>query len=81
MIFGKTKIEQKIKEYEKLKQDIINERKLLEKINNILEDKSEKIDITDLYVLFFRGLYYIVKKEEKEGFDYDPRRDMNVSCF
>ena len=53
----------KRKQLEKIKEEIIKEKKELEEIKKILEDKSEKIDISNTYVFTYGGLSYLVNIE------------------
>ena len=62
-MFEKSKLKIKRKQLEKIKTEIIKEKKELEAIKMFLEDKSEKIDISNVYVFTYGGISYICELE------------------
>ena len=68
-MFGANK---KLKELDLKLEEIKKEKEELLKIKEVLEDINLKIDISDVYVLEMKGIYYLVYKQEKEivGINY-----------
>jgi len=60
-MFENKKRKRELQELEEQKKELTREREELLKIKEIMEDKSPKIDITDVYVFEINGISYIVK--------------------
>ncbi len=69
-MFKSIKIEKRRKELELIKEQIIKEKAELETIKNLLEEKCEKIDISDGYVFSYGGISYLVILESKDHIHY-----------
>ena len=74
-MFKIIKIKRERKRFETLKQELISEREKLEQIKSILEDKSPKLNINDVYVFEYGDIRQIVKKVVRltNGFDCSGR--------
>ena len=74
-MFESIKFKKRQKELEELKESIIKEKKELEAIKQLLEDKSRKIDISNVYVFTYGGISYLVTLEKVNN-NYRRLRDI-----
>lgn len=62
-MFDFIKLKNRQKELELIKESIIKEKEELEAIKILLEDKTKKIDISNMYVFSYGGISYIITLE------------------
>ncbi len=59
-MFESIKLKKRQKELEIIKNEIIKAKNELEAIKQLLEEKCEKIDISNIYVFSYGGIFYLV---------------------
>lgn len=76
-MFESIKLKKRQKELELIKESIIKEKEELEILKSILEEKSQKINISDVYVFSYGGISYLVNINKKNNVYYEIKDIFN----
>jgi len=76
-VFESIKLKKRQKELEIIKKEIIKAKNELEAIKQLLEEKCEKIDISNTYIFTYGGLSYLVNLETIDSVHYNLRDIFN----
>ena len=76
-MFDFIKLKKRQKELEIIKESIIKEKEELEAIKQILESKTPKVDISDIYVFTYGGISYLGRLESIDDAFYEIKDIFN----
>ena len=76
-MFESIKLKKRQKKLEIIKKEIIKAKNELEAIKQLLEEKCEKIDISNTYIFTYGGLSYLVNFETIDSVHYNLRDIFN----
>ena len=76
-MFESIKLKKRQKELEIIKKEIIKAKNELEAIKQLLEEKCEKIDISNTYIFTYGSLSYLVNLETIDSVHYNLRDIFN----